>query len=165
MWCAFVLIPPLSRHFVDPRFAAVTAASRLEYVSTSFGETFCPVKLSHSCPCNIFSIGFMFGLWLGYFNLWPNPKFFGASNWFSSKFPCILIHSSSYKLRPDSLPPLKGGGRGGSIRLPTAWCCHCCFTVRMVCSGWYPELVFLCKQLKSLFLVSFYRNTFVCCIV
>ena len=81
---------PQSWYFVEPPFAAITAASPLRYVSNSFAHVetaifaysslqtiSCSVRLDGECPWTAiftsrhrFSIGFRSGLWMGHSNTW-----------------------------------------------------------------------------------------------
>ena len=174
---------PLCQYFVEPPFAAITAASLSEYVSTSFAhletEIFAHSSLQNSSSsarldgeclwtaifksCHRCSMGFRSGLWLGHsytwiffdlnhsivalavclgslscwkVNLFPSLKSFAASHRFSCRIALYLAPS----ILPSTLtsfPVPAEEKHPHSMRLPPP-----CFTVGMVCSGWWAVLLF-----------------------
>ena len=105
VWCAKVF--SRSQYFVEPPFAAITAANLLRYVSTSFAhletEIFAHSSLQNSSSsvrldgerlwtavfrsCHRFSIGFRSGLWLGHSNticFVLNPSIVALALWLAS---------------------------------------------------------------------------------
>ncbi len=171
---------PYGQYFVEPPFAAITAASLLGYVFISFAHTeteifahsslqnsSSSVRLDGHClwtaifkSCHRFSIGFRFGLWLGYsntlcfdlnhsivalavclgslscwkVNLRPSLKSFADSNRFSSRI-ALYLAPSIFPSTVTSFPVPAEEKLPHTMMLPPP---H--LTVGMVCSGWCTVL-------------------------